>query len=90
MQDLAGALQGREYFTVEELAEELSISQGDVHRALLKLRVQPGWSIIERNQIADGRCWPGGSGRNKPKTSSLTDYEPEWEPAEFYINKRGD
>jgi len=103
VQDLAKALQGKEYFTVEELAEELSISQGEVHRALLKLRVQPGWSIIASNQVAYGRHlvgphrWPDAPPkashrwRKKPKTAADYDpNEPEWTPTVFCIKKRGD
>ena len=96
VQDLAKALQGKEYFTVEELSEELSISQGEVHRALLKLRVQPGWSIIASNHVAYGRHLVGphtanNRWRKKPKTAADYDpNEPEWTPTVFCIEKRGD
>lgn len=43
IQDLVLALQGKEYFRVEDIAKELGCSPGDVHRILLKLRVQPGY-----------------------------------------------
>lgn len=95
-QDLARALQGKEYFTVEDIAEEFGVSQGEVHRALLKLRVQPGWSIIASNQVAYGRRLVGphtanNRWRKKPKTAADYDpNEPEWKPTVFCIEKRGD
>jgi biotin operon repressor len=94
LQVLTEALGDRKHFTVEALAKELGVGAAEVHRALLKLRVQPGWSIFASNSVAYGRRLVGphtasNRWRRKPKTAADHDpHEPEWEPTVFQVRSR--
>ena len=85
-------LEGKEYFTVEQVSEALKIDRNDIVNAIHQLRIRQGWSIIKENRTAYERAWRCNAvtnrGRERGEPYKHDPNEPYWERTRYVILKR--